>query len=538
MNRRQFLQSTAGAAATGLAHHVAQARPADGSPRPRAPFKVLFSNDTTNILSCTSPYHKRGEPFTTERLEATVDEVAGVDVHMLQPGLGWIPWWKSKVYPAEEHYRWFQERTGNKPDPFGQYMLAGGDMVRVFVDRCRKQGQVPFISLRLNDGHHLENVDTKHRGSVWCSKFYVAHPEYRIGTNKRDWNQHVLNWAIPEVREHKFAFIRELCENYDLDGFELDFMRHVSYFRLNETPLEQRRKIMTDFVARVRKLLDRTAKPGKRRWLCARVPCLVEGLDLLGIDLPAMSEAGLDMANLSAYYFTMQQTDLAKIKQTIPRTAVYLEMTHTTTTGPSRGGYDSFSFRRTTDAQFYTGAHLAYQRGADGVSLFNFVYFREHGTPGRGPFNEPPFHVLKRLGQPEWLAKQPQCYVLAKVWIDKRRPTPPPMPRSFRKGQTHTFRLDMAPTTAQKKDGILRIMTEKDSSQCRWRAALSGTSLATTAFVLKPLDHPYEAGLGQANQYACFRCPRGLVRNGVNELKISLEEGQPARATYIDLVLP
>ena len=74
----------------------------------KAPFKTLYSNDTTNITTCVSPYHKKGEPFQPEMLEATVDEVAGtgVEVQMLQPGLGWTPLWKSKVYPAEEHYRW------------------------------------------------------------------------------------------------------------------------------------------------------------------------------------------------------------------------------------------------------------------------------------------------------------------------------------------------------------------------------------------------------------------------------------------------
>ncbi len=538
MNRRQFLHAAAGAAA--WAAHPANANQSHNPPRrrPRAPFKVLFSNDTTNILTCVSPYHKRGQAFTAEMIEATVDEVAGVDVHMLQPGLGWIPWWRSKVYPAEEHYRWWQGRTGNKLDPFARYMVAGGDMVQVFIDRCRKRGQATFISLRLNDGHHLENVGTKHRMSVYCTKFYVEHPEYRIGPNVRDWNQHVHNWTIPEVREHKFAFIREICEQYDIDGFELDFMRHTSFFQLDKTTREQRCKIMTDFVARVRRLLDRTARPGRRRWLCARVPCLLAVQDLLGIDLPSMSAAGLDMANLSAYYFTMQQTDLAEIRRRIPDTAVYLEMTHCTTTGPSRGGYDSFSFRRTTDPQFYTAANLAYQRGADGLSLFNFVYFREHGTPGRGPFNEPPFHVLKRLGQSDWLARQPQWYVLAKAWIDRRVPAPPPMPKSFRKGQTHTFKLDMAPTAAHAKDGLLRLMTVKASSECHWRATFSGTVLTRTPFVAKPLDHPYDAALGEPDQYACFKCPRALVKNGMNALTITLTAGGPATVNYIDLILP
>lgn len=76
--------------------------------REKAPFKVLFSNDTYNTDDCVSPYHKKGGLFRPEMLEASVDETAGtgVEVHMLQPANGWVPWWKSKIYPVEEHYQW------------------------------------------------------------------------------------------------------------------------------------------------------------------------------------------------------------------------------------------------------------------------------------------------------------------------------------------------------------------------------------------------------------------------------------------------
>jgi len=507
-----------------------------GAARPKAPFKVLFSNDTTNITSCTSPYHKKREPITDDRIRATVDEVAGVDVHLLQPGLGWVPWWKSPAYPAEEHYRWFQARTGLKLNAYGQYMLAGGDIVKVFVDRCREKGQHPFVSLRLNDTHHLNYVDQKHPMASCSSKFYTEHPEYRLGTNLKKGEQRVLNWAIPEVREHKFAFIKELCEHYDIDGFELDFMRFPSYFRRNETTFKQRCAIMTAFVARVRRLLDRTSKPGRRRWLCARIPCMLAAHDELGIDLPALYGAGLDIANLSAFYFTQQQTDLPVIRRLVPDMALYLEMTHCTMTGPSRGGGDSFIFLRTTDEQLYTTAHLAYERGADGVSLFNFVYYREHGTPGRGPFNEPPFHTLARLGQPKWLARQPQWYVLAKTWNRPRAQTPA-LPARLSKGQTHTVWLDMAPSLGT-KDGLLRVMTDGDGTDLRWAIHVNGAALKSTGFVRKPLDHPYDAGMGEPAQYACSACPRSAVRNGLNEVTLRLDEGGPATVVYLDLTLP
>ena len=34
----------------------------------KAPYKVLYNNDTTNTMSCVSPWHKRGGPFTKEKL--------------------------------------------------------------------------------------------------------------------------------------------------------------------------------------------------------------------------------------------------------------------------------------------------------------------------------------------------------------------------------------------------------------------------------------------------------------------------------------
>ena len=509
--------------------------------RVKAPFKVLFSNDFTNILTCTSPYHNKGKPFGPEMIEGTVDETPGTDVHMLQPCTTWVPWWPSKVYPMAEHHKWWQEFFGIDPrkdawkvHSVHQYILDGGDPFKVFVKRCRKVGQKPFISVRLNDGHHLQFVARKKNlYAIHCiCRFYAEHPEYRIGPKLGNWDQHVHNWAIPEARAYKFALIKELCEMYDIDGLELDFMRHPSYFRLNETTREQRVKIITDFVRDVRKVLDANAKPGQRRWLCARVPCFVDRHDRLGIDLPEMVEAGLDMVNLSPTYYTQQVHDVALVREMVPDAAVYLEMAHCTMQGRSVGGYgDTRMFSRTTDHQFYTTAHVAYCRGADGMSLWNFVYTREHGQPGRGPYNEPPFHILKHLGDPGWLARQPQWYVLAKAYHT-------PMPRRFSKGQSHTFTLDMAPTEHQTKDGLLRLMTEQDSSKCRWTVQVNGTELEPTAFVRKPIDHPYDGGLGGPTQYACFKCPRALVKDGPNKIVVALVEGGPVAIQSLDLALP
>ena len=497
----------------------------------KAPYRVVFSNDTTNIVSCVSPYHKKGEPFREDLLQATVDETAGtgVEVHMLQPHVGWIPWWKSKVYPIEEHFEWLREKTGAGPDSYGEYLLAGGDMVQVFVERCRQRGLTPFISLRLNDGHHVI------RNGI-ASRFYNGHPEYQIGPQpklpERGYKkiyEGLLNWAIPEVRAHKFAFIREICENYDIDGFELDFMRHLAYFHSEETTSEQRARIMTEFVAEVREVLDRTASPGQHRWLSIRVPGYPVMHDPLGIDLAAMVEAGVDMVNLSSHYYTEQQTDLPAIRKMVPDAAVYLEMTHCTAT-------ISRNFRATTDEQFYTTAHLAYARGADGVSAFNFVYFRKHGV-NRGPFTEPPFRVFNHLGDPSWLARQPQHYFIAKGWHSCYLPSRP-IPKGVVAGQSAAFTMDMAPPEGGwKTDGKLRIQGGQSLGSSQWTARFNKASLEPASDVSEPYPSPYEPALGRPEQIRAWTVPVALLKDGVNSIEITMVEGDAAQILYLDLAV-
>jgi len=537
--RRRFLQTSA-AAPMAVPRALRSRSPA------RAPFCLLYSNDSTNLLSCVSPWHKKGEQFRPEMLEASIDEIAGlgVDVHLLQPGLGMVPMWPSKVLPLEEHYAWIKDRYRQDPDSIGSYVLKGGDVIRVFIERCRLRGQSPFISFRLNDAHHKEFVDPKpgaRPGSsigMSVTRFYAEHPEYRIKPGSLRGADLVQNWAVPEVREQKFALIRELCENYDLDGLELDFLRFYSFFRIGETARDQRCAIMTSFVREVRSLLDRTARNGRRRWLCARVPCHLPALDPLGLDLSAMVEAGLDMVNASSHYFTTQQHDLAAIRKRTGGAALYFEMCHTIWNGPKlREGYDVFPFRRATPEQLQTAAHLAYARGADGVSLFNFAYYREHGGEGRGPFGEPPFEVLKTLREPHRLAQLPQHWFIATGW---RAPgaKPAPVPCDLVAGRRVQFNFDLAPPSGGwKTGGRLRIQLSRPPGEGRWQARFNGLELASTNDVTEPYANPYPAMLGEPDAMRAWEVQQQALLEGRNRFELKLEEGEPATLVFMDLAL-
>ena len=96
----------------------------------------------------------------------------------------------------------------------------------------------------------------------------------------------------------------------------------------------------------------------------------------------------------------------------------------------------------------------------------------------------------------------------------------------------------MAPTEHQTKDAVFRLMTEEDSSKCRWEVRINGTQLSPRDFVRKPIEHPYEGGLGDPKQYACFACPRDVVKGGANEIAVTLTGGPAVVVQYLDLVLP
>lgn len=525
MNRRHFLALSA---ATPLLA---------AESRPRSPFGVLYSNDATNILSCVSPFHKAGEPFRKEMLEATVDEVAGlVDAHFLQPGLGMVPMWPSKVLPLDEHYAWIKQRYGQKPDSFGQFVLDGGDVVKVFIDRCRARGQAAFISLRMNDAHHKEFTDPKPGdkpgGSIGMSvtKWYADHAEYRLKPGSLRGADLVQNFAVPEVRAQKLALIRELCENYDLDGLELDFLRFYSYFR-DEMPLNERRTIMTSLVKEVRQML------GSKRWFCARVPCYLPALDELGLDLQALVAAGLDMVNASAHYFTTQQHDLAAIRKLTTGATLYFELCHTIWKGDKvQAGYDVFPFRRATREYLHTSAHLAYARGADGISLFNFAYYRQHGQgEGRGVFGEPPFEALKALRDPQTLAKEPQHWFIANGW---RAPgtKPLPVPRKMEQGKAVRFRFDLVPPQdGWTRDARLRILSDMPMSGDGWTASFNDQPIEVAGDVSEPFAVPYPSLMGHPDELRAWVIPTYLMRQGENHFELTQNTADSMTVVFVDL---
>ncbi len=507
--------------------------------RPKAPYKLLYNNDTTNTMTCVSPWHEEGEDFREEMLVASIEETAdtGVDVHILSPGMGWIPWWQSRVLP--DHFTWWKEQTGLEPERYEKYVYEGGDMVQVLVDTCRKHGMSPFVSLRLNDVHLQEYYGTKDWRSAVCCRMYTEHPEWHLDPDhpKREgyYGRRGMDWAIKEVRDYKMLLLTELCENYDLDGLELDFLRHSMFFR-DDMPENKRIEIMTGFITELREVMDKNTEDGKRMNLSVRIPTDPGKFAELGIDAQQFYETGVDMFNLSGWYHIQQQTGTAEVKSMVPEAAVYVEMTHST--GNHRyflkpGIYNTAGNPRTSDHQYYTTAELAYTRGADGVSLFNFQYYRMNQEMDI-PVTEPPFHVLSKLTDKEFLSRQPQYYFLGNSVYSSQ------MPMQLKPETSQEFTLDMAPHPVRDKTSWRKHAAHDDSSEvsrlrihtedpvpdrCTFTVTFNGTELEICEDLSRYLGNPYDRMISpDHNRRRAWVIPREIITDGQNAVEITVSE--------------
>ena len=548
----------------------------------KAPYRLLFNSDFLNIRGCLSPWNPDRVSVSPDLLlRYSVDEVAdaGGDAFFLSPWVPNVPLWKSDIYPFDEHWQWFQQAYPESApnDIFVEYMLNGGDFVDVFVDECRQRNIAPIISVRVNDHHQLEFIAIE-KGTVklpgtisgitldrWRAEnlqYCITQSDERtdLGSDPLTLllqpavadqvrNEYVLDWAHPEVCDRMYGFIEELCRNYDIDGIELDFMRHYLLFRQEDTTVQERKSILSAFVARVRALLDETAGLGKHRWLCVRIPAFMETYDCMGIDIMQMAANGVDMFNLSHFYRTCQQSDLAKIAAMVPDKSVYLEMTQTTMCKAleQEGFGESFLYRRTTDEQFYASAHLAYARGAQGVSLFNFAYYREYDRPERGPYNEPPFHVIQNLMNPEAVATMPQHYFLSTGWssyITKYMTLPQRLkrfsPLTLAQSTDCLLGLDMDhPNLGKPCSGVavLRVQANKLWGDREVVVCVNGKKQSAYSDTSEPFPNPYPPLLGTPGTLKAWIIPLSDFRKGMNTIKLSMTKGDAVTIDFVDIAV-
>ena len=176
----------------------------------------------------------------------------------------------------------------------GHLIENHGGPVTVISGLCRRAGMDFFPSVRMNEHYDMDV------SSPGYSRLRRERPELLIGRvgDKQvegtiEWGIRTgLDYALPEVRSYMSSIIIELLERFDVDGIELDYMRHPAFFRVDEASAS--RGLMTDFVRGIRRRMDElSAERGRPLDLIARVPPTLSDSARIGLDAEAWMKEGL-----------------------------------------------------------------------------------------------------------------------------------------------------------------------------------------------------------------------------------------------------
>ena len=113
-----------------------------------------------------------------------------------------------------------------------EMIAEGTDPLQVNIEFARENGFEIFWSNRMNDTH-----DAEHRADkpyfLW-TKFKENNPQFlfgKMGERLPNGRWSSVDFNQQKIRDLCVEFFKEVCDNYDVDGVELDFLRHFEIFK-------------------------------------------------------------------------------------------------------------------------------------------------------------------------------------------------------------------------------------------------------------------------------------------------------------------
>ena len=366
--------------------------------------RVLFTGDCSFLFG--RDYRRPDErdgPYTAKVLDDYVDLLAdsGVDTFLINAS-GQVPWYPSRNLPHVLDGYTRGDRAYVRPhfppldDTFSQEQLdqainrqvamldrlldlaeAGVDWIARQAARCRERGISPWVSLRMNDGHGANS---------WEGSYFNAPPQkeprYRLSGTRLDPRRGVdpcgqlTNYEHPEVRDFYLRLVRELIEDYDFDGIELDWMREPLCC---EPPASQEAiDAMTAWQSEIRGIArQRAARRGAPFFVGLRIPGRLSVLRTVGIDVAEMARQDLiDFIGPTNIWQTTWDVPYDRMRAELgDDVAIYGVIEDSPNWMFCRSADSDRQARRfvsTSPALMRGNAACKLATGADGIEFFNF----------------------------------------------------------------------------------------------------------------------------------------------------------------------
>ncbi len=490
------------------------------TPGPNASLRkmLVVNEDNSHFFGSRKP-----EEMTPAGLHAFVDQYAGSAVtHLFLNANAMRASFRSKSRDAIWDPVDGKEPDGRWPQNAKRLFEAGLDPYQVWIDRCREKGVSPWISMRMNDIHSVD--ETK---NFMHSTFWRTHPEFwRVPNGSASpWFNRAMNYAHAEVREHQMAFVRELLERYDPDGLELDWMR----FGHHLTPGHEREegKILTDFVREVRTLTAQwSEKRGHPILLAVRAPAHPEAAAGLGMDAVLWAKEGLVDLIVPCPFWTSSDFDipvelwLERLGDAANRVVVApgLEFNARPWPGGQAVANDLASARGF--------AASAYHRGAESIYLFNWMDSQTR------PIAESRYTLLLRDGLTRQVVRSsarrhPICF---RDTVPSGFPNGAQLPVDAAVGGSFQIHVGAKPDLG-KAWAVFGLAQRDGVAEADFDASLNDRALGSAE------NAPDLKGFGGGTVRAVrFACPLDAVNDGYNKLQIRQSGGStPQQIVWVEI---
>ncbi|MBN2025037.1 MAG: hypothetical protein JW809_19830 [Pirellulales bacterium] len=245
----------------------------------------------------------------------------------------------------------------------------GTDVLKVMSQFARANDIEMIWSMRMNDTHDASGDSYTYA----FPRLKVDHPEWLMGS-LTDRPAHgawsAIDYGVAEVRSLALAYVEEVCENYDIDGVELDFFRHPFYFRSHTSggkATQADRDQMTQLIRDIRTMTERVGLERERPFLLSiRIPDSMGYCRDIGLDVTQWLQEGLvDTMAVSCYVRAEPWSASVALghQYDVPVYASLSESRMSGEAGAIRKSFDSYMAR----------ASGAWQEGVDGIYMFNYT---------------------------------------------------------------------------------------------------------------------------------------------------------------------
>ncbi len=370
--------------------------------------RFVLNND-----GCDALYFPRNKKLTVDSfLKQRTTDLAGTQVNTIfycsiSSGFGQFTH-NTKVGEILKHSASDFGIAPDKRNVTSDLIALNTDPLQLVVDYGHAHQQEVFWSMRMNDTHDVAH--TPEIPYFLFPQLKKDHPEWLIGNYKKRtpygrWSS--VDYARPEIRELAFRYIEEVCQNYDVDGVELDFFRHLCYFKsvaYGKKATERELELMTELLQRIRKMSEEEGiKRGRPILISIRVPDSVDYCKASGFDLERWMKEDLFDILVTTGYFRLNKWEHSIETGKKHGVAVYPCLSDSRVLGETR------FFRRSLES-LRARAMNAWQAGANGLYIYNHfnpnaLMWKELGNPETIRYKRKLYFVTVRDGNPSsWLA--------------------------------------------------------------------------------------------------------------------------------------